>query len=407
MPSYRYIAVNAEGKKQKGSLVADSVRDARQKLQARDQFILELNETASQHFAGDLVSVIRRPSAISSRERTLITRQLATMLGSGVSVDDALRSIAAQSTRNNVNDVLTSVLDQVVEGKKLSEAMAEQPASFDGLFVAMVAAGELSGDLAPILERIADYGEKTEHIRSRVNAALIYPAVLATVAFGVLAILVYFVVPRIARQFESFETELPLLTKIVINVSSFFANYGGFFVIALVLLVVGSRFYLSNPSRRKSWHARFLRLPFIGRYLQTFASARFARTFGTLLDGGSPALEAIKASKETQSNLLIRDQVDRLYDDVFKGRPLGTAFRDASSFSPMLIYMVTMGEKTGKLSALLLRSADYLEQEVDVATQGFLSLLEPIIVIVMGLLVGFIVMAIMLPIMQLNTLILN
>lgn len=407
MPSYRYIAVNAEGKKQKGSLVADSVRDARQKLQARDQFILELNETASQHFAGDLVSVIRRPSAISSRERTLITRQLATMLGSGVSVDDALRSIAAQSTRNNVNDVLTSVLDQVVEGKKLSEAMAEQPASFDGLYVAMVAAGELSGDLAPILERIADYGEKTEHIRSRVNAALIYPAVLATVAFGVLAILVYFVVPRIARQFESFETELPLLTKIVINVSSFFANYGGFFVIALVLLVVGSRFYLSNPSRRKSWHARFLRLPFIGRYLQTFASARFARTFGTLLDGGSPALEAIKASKETQSNLLIRDQVDRLYDDVFKGRPLGTAFRDASSFSPMLIYMVTMGEKTGKLSALLLRSADYLEQEVDVATQGFLSLLEPIIVIVMGLLVGFIVMAIMLPIMQLNTLILN
>ena len=407
MPSYRYIAVNAEGKKQKGSLVADSVRDARQKLQARDQFILELNETASQHFAGDLVSVIRRPSAISSRERTLITRQLATMLGSGVSVDDALRSIAAQSTRNNVNDVLTSVLDQVVEGKKLSEAMAEQPVSFDGLYVAMVAAGELSGDLAPILERIADYGEKTEHIRSRVNAALIYPAVLATVAFGVLAILVYFVVPRIARQFESFETELPLLTKIVINISSFFANYGGFFVIALVLLVVGSRFYLSNPSRRKSWHARFLRLPFIGRYLQTFASARFARTFGTLLDGGSPALEAIKASKETQSNLLIRDQVDRLYDDVFKGRPLGTAFRDASSFSPMLIYMVTMGEKTGKLSALLLRSADYLEQEVDVATQGFLSLLEPIIVIVMGLLVGFIVMAIMLPIMQLNTLILN
>lgn len=407
MPSYRYIAVNAEGKKQKGSLVADSIRDARQKLQARDQFILELTETANQHFAGDLVSVIRRPSAISSRERTLITRQLATMLGSGVSVDDALRSIAAQSTRNNVNDVLTSVLDQVVEGKKLSEAMAEQPVSFDGLYVAMVAAGELSGDLAPILERIADYGEKTEHIRSRVNAALIYPAVLATVAFGVLAILVYFVVPRIARQFESFETELPLLTKIVINVSSFFANYGGFFVIALVLLVVGSRVYLSNPSRRKSWHARFLRLPFIGRYLQTFASARFARTFGTLLDGGSPALEAIKASKETQSNLLIRDQVDRLYDDVFKGRPLGTAFRDASSFSPMLIYMVTMGEKTGKLSALLLRSADYLEQEVDVATQGFLSLLEPIIVIVMGLLVGFIVMAIMLPIMQLNTLILN
>lgn len=407
MPSFRYIAVSPEGKKQKGSLVADSVRDARQKLQARDQFILELTETANQHLAGDLVSIIRRPSAISSRERTLITRQLATMLGSGVSVDDALRSIAAQSTRNNVNDVLTSVLDQVVEGKKLSEAMAEQPVSFDGLYVAMVAAGELSGDLAPILERIADYGEKTEHIRSRVNAALIYPTVLATVAFGVLAILVYFVVPRIARQFESFETELPLLTKIVINVSSFFANYGGFFVIALVLLVVGSRFYLSNQSRRKSWHARFLRLPFIGRYLQTFASARFARTFGTLLDGGSPALEAIKASKETQSNLLIREQVDRLYDDVFKGRPLGTAFRDASSFSPMLIYMVTMGEKTGKLSALLLRSADYLEQEVDVATQGFLSLLEPIIVIVMGLLVGFIVMAIMLPIMQLNTLILN
>lgn len=407
MPSFRYIAVSAEGKKQKGVLLAESVRDARQNLQARALFPLELSEANGPALGSHFGSFVNRAPAISSRDRALVTRQLATMLGSGVSIDDALRSIAAQSTKAVVKDVLTNVMGHVIEGRKLSEAMAAQPASFDPLYVAMVSAGEMSGDLAAILERIADYAEKTEHVRSRVKAALVYPAVLATVALGVLALLVYVVVPRIAQQFESFETQLPLPTRLVIGVSEFFATYGGFVVIALVLAVIGTRVFLANPARRLSLHRGLLGLPFIGRYMQTFASARFARTLGTLIDGGSPALEAIKAARETQGNMHLRTQVDRIYDDVFKGRPLGTAFRDATAFAPLLIYMVAMGEKTGALSTLLMRAADYLEQEVDIATQGFLSLLEPLIVIIMGLMVGFIVMAIMLPIMQLNTLILN
>ena len=407
MPSYRYIAVTSEGKKQKGVMLAESLRDARQNLQARALFPLELSEAGGGGLSGRFTGILDRSPAISARDRALVTRQLATMLGSGVSIDDALRSIAAQTTKANIKDVLTNVMGQVIEGRKLSEAMASQPASFDTLYVAMVAAGEMSGDLAAILDRIADYAEKTEHVRSRVKAALIYPAVLATVAIGVLFLLVYVVVPRIAKQFDSFDAVLPLPTRMVIGFSEFFATYGGFVVIAAVLLVVGFRYMLANPARRLKLHQRLLGLPFIGRYMQTFASARFARTLGTLIDGGSPALEAIKASRETQGNLLLRRQVDRIYDDVFKGRPLGTAFRDATAFSPLLIYMVAMGEKTGALSNLLMRSADYLEQEVDIATQGFLSLLEPLIVIIMGLLVGFIVMAIMLPIMQLNTLILN
>jgi general secretion pathway protein F len=271
----------------------------------------------------------------------------------------------------------------------------------------MIAAGEMSGDLAAILDRIADYAEKTEHVRGRVKAALVYPAVLATVALGVLALLVYVVVPRIAQQFDSFETQLPLPTRIVIGISEFFATYGGFVVVAIVLGVFLLRRYMANPGRRLKLHDSLLALPFIGRFIQTFASARFARTLGTLIDGGSSALDAIRAARETQSNLRLRAHVDTIYDDVFKGRPLGTAFRDAKAFSPLLIYMVGLGEKTGALATLLLRSADYLEQEVDIATQGFLSLLEPLVVIIMGLLVGFIVMAIMLPIMQLNTLILN
>lgn len=407
MPSYRYIAVTADGKQEKGVMLAESTRDARQNLQARQLFPLELSEARGGNVAGRFGSLFDRPPHINSRDRALITRQLATMLGSGVSIDDALRSIAAQSTKPAIKDVLTNVMGHVVEGRKLSEAMATQPASFDTLYVAMVAAGEMSGDLAAILERIADYAEKTEHVRSRVKAALVYPAVLTTVAIGVLALLIYLVVPRIAKQFDSFEAELPLLTRGVIGLSEFLSTYGGFVVIAIVLIIIGTRSYLAGQTRRLNWHTRMLRLPFIGRYMQTFASARFARTLGTLIDGGSPALEAIKASRETQGNLLLRAQVDRLYDDVFKGRPLGTAFRDATAFSPLLIYMVGMGEKTGALSTLLMRSADYLEQEVDIATQGFLSLLEPLIVIIMGLMVGFIVMAIMLPIMQLNTLILN
>ena len=407
MPSYRYTAVTADGKKQKGVMLAESARDARQNLQARALFPLELSEAAGGMLGNGLSGFFSRAASISSRDRALVTRQLATMLGAGVSIDDALRSIAAQSAKAKVKDVLTHVMGHVMEGRKLSEAMASQQGSFDTLYVAMVAAGEMSGDLAAILERIADYAEKTEHVRGRVKAALVYPAVLATVALGVLALLVYVVVPRIAQQFESFEAALPLPTRLVIGVSEFFATYGGLVLIGLGLVFLGTRYLLANPARKLALHTQLLRLPFIGRTMQTFASARFARTLGTLIDGGSPALEAIKASRETQGNLLLRHQVDRIYDDVFKGRPLGTAFRDATAFAPLLIYMVAMGEKTGALATLLMRAADYLEQEVDTATQGFLSLLEPLIVIIMGLMVGFIVMAIMLPIMQLNTLILN
>ena len=407
MPSFRYLAVTAQGKKEKGVLLAESLREARQNLQARSLYPIELNEAASRFSTPQLRALFGSRRAISARDRALVTRQLATMLQAGVSLDDALRSIAAQTAKPLVKDVLTTVMGQVLEGRKLSEAMSAEPSSFDTLYVAMIAAGEMSGDLAAILDRIADYAEKTEHVRGRVKAALVYPAVLATVALGVLALLVYVVVPRIAQQFDSFETQLPLPTRIVIGISEFFATYGGFVVVAIVLGVFLLRRYMANPGRRLKLHDSLLALPFIGRFIQTFASARFARTLGTLIDGGSSALDAIRAARETQSNLRLRAYVDTIYDDVFKGRPLGTAFRDAKAFSPLLIYMVGLGEKTGALATLLLRSADYLEQEVDIATQGFLSLLEPLVVIIMGLLVGFIVMAIMLPIMQLNTLILN
>ena len=408
MPAYQYVAVDEKGKTRKGVIAADSLGDARRNLQGQSLFPLNLDETeAKQAKTGKGFTLPRRKHAIATRDLALVTRQLATMIGAGIAVDEALQSIAMQNAKPVIRDVLTNVCAHVVEGRKLSDAMRREPNSFDRLYVAMIAAGEASGDLAEILDRVATYAEKTQEVRDRVRAALVYPAVLATVALGVLVLLITVVVPKIAGQFDTFQTELPLPTRIVVGLSDLLVAYGPL----VALLIVGSVIFLRRRLRRDETRlkldTRLLRLPLLGGFLQTVASARLARTLGTLVEGGSPVLEALNAARETQSNRKLRNAVDAVYSDVYEGRSLAAAFRAGDAFSPLLVYMIGMGEKSGSLALLLMKTADYLEQEIDGWTQSLLNLLEPIIVVIMGLVVGFIVMAIMLPIMQLNSLILN
>ena len=417
MPAYQYVAVDEKGKTRKGVIAAESLGDARRNLQGQSLFPLNLDETQAnqtrqakdtrQAKALPRFALPRRKHAIGPRDLALVTRQLATMIGAGIAVDEALQSIAMQNTKPIIRDVLTNVRSHVVEGRKLSDAMRREPASFDRLYVAMIAAGEASGDLAEILDRVATYAEKTQDVRDRVRAALVYPAVLAAVALGVLILLITVVVPKIAGQFDTFQTQLPLPTRIVVGLSDILVSYGPIITIAFVGLLVFTRHRLNQDATRLKFDSRVLRLPLLGKFFQTVASARLARTLGTLVEGGSPVLEALNAARETQSNRKLRAAVDAVYSDVYEGRSLAAAFRSGDAFSPLLVYMIGMGEKSGSLSLLLMKTADYLEQEIDGWTQSLLNLLEPIIVVIMGLVVGFIVMAIMLPIMQLNSLILS
>ncbi len=407
MPAYSYEAMDAAGQTKKGVIAADSLRDARQKLNAASLFPIELKQgkNKKQFKVGTLS--FSHTKAINSRDLTLLTRQMATMFSAGTPVEESLVALASQSEKPTIKNILTNVRVQVSEGKTLSEAMKAEEASFPNLYRAMIAAGEASGELGPIMERIADYYEKSEDIKRKISTAMIYPAVLSVVAFTVIVILMTAVVPKVVSQFDRMDAELPFLTRAVMGLSDFFISYGLF----LLVLFVGAIAMFIGLNRRRSFrlkvHRLLLKTPFIGRLTKSVSSARFARTLATLIDGGSPVLQAIKAAKETVSNEVIRDAIDDVYLQVREGHNLSVAMKRTGIFSSLLVYMSSMGEKSGRLSYLLLKISDYLENEFDGISQKALSLLEPMIVIVMGVAVGLIVMSIMLPIMQLNSLVLG
>ena len=422
MPAYQYEALDAQGKKQRGVIAADSLRDAKKRLQSKTLFPVSLTEggrtkasdasvttsTISRlSLLPSLRALLTRREKISSRDLAMVTRQMATMIGAGLPVDETLQAIAAQSEKPLIRDVLTNIRSRVVEGEKLSEAMKVEAASFDDLYRAMIAAGEASGDLGGILARISEYCDKSEDVKSKVQAALVYPAALSVIASGVLVLLMTFVVPKIAVQFESFNAELPALTRFVIGLSDILTRFGPAFLLIFIAAAIGYSAALRRQPLRLKVHGFWLRLPLVGRLLRVVASARLARTLGTLVEGGSPVPEAILAARETQSNQVVRDAVDGIYKDVREGGALASAFRKSGIFAPLLVYMVAMGEKSGSLPHMLTKTADYLESEFDGVTRTLMNLLEPAIVVIMGLMVGVIVMSIMLPIMRLNSLVLS
>ncbi|MEC7552427.1 MAG: type II secretion system inner membrane protein GspF, partial [Pseudomonadota bacterium] len=410
-------------KKKKGMIAADSLRDARKRLQSKTLFPVSLTEggraEASDRLAStsltsrlssllsSLSSSSTRSAKISSRDLAMVTRQMATMVGAGLPLDETLQAIAAQSEKPLIRDVLTNIRSRVVEGEKLSEAMKVEAKSFDDLYRAMIAAGEASGDLGGILARISEYCDKSEDVRTKVQAAMVYPVVLSVIATGVLVLLMTFVVPKIAVQFVSFNAELPALTRFVIGLSDILTHLGPAFLLIIIAAGIGYTAAMRRKPLRLKVHGFWLQLPLVGRLLRVVASARFARTLGTLVEGGSPVPEAILAARETQTNQVVRDAVDGIYKDVREGSALANAFRKSGIFAPLLVYMVAMGEKSGSLSHMLTKTADYLEGEFDGVTRTLMNLLEPAIVVIMGLMVGVIVMSIMLPIMRLNSLVLS
>lgn len=399
MTSFEYQAVDATGRTVTGMLKAVDEAGARQQLQRRK--LVPLMVTAGRLSGREAHK--GRGRRLSPKALALTTRQLATLIAVSP-LEEALRNLMLQADRPQVRHVLQGVHAGVMEGRRLSDAMAQQGAAFPPLYRAMTAAGEQSGALQPILERLADGLERDEVVRGKVLTALIYPCVLALVALGVIIAMMSFIVPKVVDQFESMGQTLPLLTRVIIGLSDLMRDWG--WLMALIMLGLAG---LGLMARRKETvrlklDRAVLQLPLIGRLVRDLHGARMARTLSAMIASGLPVLEGLTITARTVSNLALRRSTEQMVEAVREGGGLSAAMRRAGVYPPILVHMTASGESSGRLEIMLDRAADYLEREFSNFTAVMLSLLEPAIIVVMGGVVSIIVLSILLPILQINTL---
>lgn len=399
MAAFDYVAVDAGGRTVTGALTAADAGAAGALLERRRLMPLEITP------ARGMTRKTGRTTGgkLNAKTLALTTRQLSTLV-SVAPIEEALRTIALQADRPAVRRVLEGVHAGVMEGRRLSDAMALQGQAFPPLYRAMVSAGETSGALEPILERLADGLERDQTVRGKVITALVYPAVLAVVALGVIGALMTFVVPKVVDQFDSLNQTLPLLTRLVIGLSDLMRDWGWLAGAILLLTVLGGAVALRNPDIRLRADTALLRLPLVGRLIRDLHGAKMARTLSTMIAAGLPVLEGLTITARTVSNRALRAATGTMADAVREGGGLSAAMRRADVFPPILVYMTASGESSGRLEPMLERAADYLEREFSTFTAVMLSLLEPAIIVVMGGVVALIVLSILLPILQINTL---
>ncbi|MBB5715452.1 type II secretion system inner membrane protein GspF [Sphingomonas aerophila] len=404
MADFDYLAIDTRGNERRGHVAASDLDAARRTLDGRRLYVVRIEPgappaTTTRPLFG--LQLARR--RMSGKQLTLFTRQLAT-LNRVSPLEESLRTITRQTEQEHVRTVVAQVHGGVVEGRRLADAMAREPRSFPPLYRAMVAAGESSGTLPTILDRLAALLERQAEIRGKLITALAYPAILAVVAFGVVAALMIFVVPQVVEQFDTVGQELPFLTRMVMALSAFLA--GWWWVLGLIAVgggVLGWRL-LREPAIRLAFDSWLLRLPLLGRLLRDLHAARMARTLGTMVASRLPLLEGLELTAGTIHNRRLRVASDQIVDAIRGGGSLSSAMRRAAVFPPLLTYLAASGETAGRLDEMLERAADYLEREFDRFTATALSLLEPAIIVVMGGIVATIVLSILLPILQLNTL---
>lgn len=404
MADFDYVAIDTRGSEQRGHVAAADIDAARASLDRRRLYVVRIEPGAPP-------ATTRRPlfglqlgrPKMSGKQLTLFTRQLAT-LNRVSPLEESLRTITRQTEQDSVRGIVAAVHAGVVEGRRLADSMAREPKSFPPLYRAMVAAGESSGSLPTILDRLAALLERQAEIRGKLITALAYPTILAVVALGVVTALMMFVVPQVVEQFDTVGQQLPLLTRIVIAVSALLVGWWWLMALVAIAIGVGSWFALRDPALRLAVDTRLLRLPLVGRLLRDLHAARMARTLGTMVASRLPLLEGLALTASTIHNRRLRLASDEIVDAIRGGGSLSAAMRRAGVFPPLLTYLAASGEAAGRLDEMLERAADYLEREFDRFTATALSLLEPAIIVVMGGIVATIVLSILLPILQLNTL---
>jgi general secretion pathway protein F len=408
MAAFEYKALDSKGKQQKGVIEADTARHARSQLREQRLMPLELQpvsekEARSQRGGFNLASLFKK--RISVAELALITRQIATLVAAGLPIEEALKAVGQQSEKDRLGSMIMAVRSRVVEGYSLADSMAEFPHVFDDLYRAMVASGEKSGHLEVVLNRLADYTERRQQLKSKLTQAMIYPIVLTVVAIGVIAVLLAAVVPKVVGQFEHMGQELPGTTQFLILASDFVQHWGVVVVLLIFAAMVMFQRLLTNPIMRMKYDTSLLKMPVIGKVSKGLNTARFARTLSILSASSVPLLDGMRIASEVLQNVKVRAAVDEATARVREGTSLGTALTNTKLFPAMMLYMIASGEKSGQLENMLERAADNQDREFESNVNIALGVFEPMLVVSMASVVLFIVMAILQPILELNNLI--
>jgi general secretion pathway protein F len=406
MPVFEYQAYNAAGRTQRGVVDAENARVARSKLRAQGLYVTSLAEAAAHGVAGGgLLGSLRGVSLfqrLSQAELSAAVRQLSTLLSAGLPLVGALNALLEQVENPVLKGVLADVKEKVTEGVSLADALARHPKAFPELFSSMVAAGEASGALELVLERLAEFMEGRVKLANKVRSTLAYPIFMVVVGSAVLLFLLAYVVPMVTGIFEDQKQVLPMPTVILIAVSNFMRHWWWLVVLMIGAAGWGVRRYLNTEPGRLLYDDLRLRAPLIGTLTRKLIVARFTRTLGTLLHAGIPMLQALDISKAVVGNKVFAAAIEAARNTVGEGEDLATPFKRSGVFPPLVIHMVAAGEHSGELERMLLRVADSYEGDVETAVASLTSLLEPIMIMSMGVVVGFIVLAILMPIFEMS-----
>jgi len=408
MPVYAYKGLNDKGRNVAGVVDADTPKAARQKLRGQGVFPTGLAEE-TQTEGGSSRSVTQSSTDIRAyferikpQDLALLTRQLSTLVGAGLPLVDCLGALIEQVENAAEKRILSQVREHVVEGGNLADAMGMHPQVFNDLYVNMVRAGEASGALDIVLIRLADYTERAADLRAKVRSATTYPIVMGSISFSILLFLLSYVVPNITKIFQDTHQELPGITLVLLAVSDFTANYWWLIVISVVAAYLGLRAWVGTPKGRLKFDSLTLRIPYFGKVLKKVALARFARTLSTLLDGGIPLLQSLDIVKHVVNNTVLQNAIEDGRVSIREGHSVAEPLKASGQFPPLLVHMIAVGERSGELESMLARAADAYDNEVEASVNALSSIMAPVLVVFMGGIVAFMVIAILLPIFELN-----
>ncbi|MDX1496442.1 MAG: type II secretion system inner membrane protein GspF [Salinisphaeraceae bacterium] len=406
MGAFEYVALDQRGRQKRGVLEGDAPRQVRQNLREQGLVPMEVKEVSGRKGQGG--SSTRRfglRQSLSVTELALFTRQLATLVRAGLPLESALQAVSQQTESARTEKVVLGIRSKVLEGHDLASALADFPGVFPEIYRATVAAGEHSGHLDGVLERLADYVENQQVMRQKIQLALFYPVILSIVAIGVTVALLAYVVPKIITVFENIDQELPLLTQGLIATSDFLRDYGLILLILIVLAAVAGKLALRQENIRWRYHRWLLRLPLFGRATRGINTGRFARTFSILVNSGVPVLDSLRICSEVVVNLPMRDAIDNAAKRVREGSSIHQSLAQYNLFPPITLHLIANGESSGELGAMLERAAQHQEREVETLISALMGIFEPVLILTMGGVVLLIVLAILLPIFDLNTLV--
>lgn len=405
MPIFEYKAIDADNKQKRGIIDADTTRDARLKLKRERLFVTDIREARSKKSRAVRirgVTGVEFPNKQRTEQVAAVTRQMASLLQAGIPLAEALRMVIEQAPDKKIESAFRDIREKVTQGMPFGDAVLQHPAYFTDLYSNMVKAGESSGALDKVLLRLAGFLQAQTRLKNKVGAALIYPTIMMIVGAIVVAVLMTFVVPRVTQLIKGKGQELPLPTKILITCSDFLVNYWLLVMFAALLAVIAFQLFIHSEKGGLIWDRFKLRVPVFGDLMRKQSMARFSTTLATLLRSGVPALQAIQVTKSVLDNKVLQNALQDVQDRVVEGADIATPMRMSGAFPPTVSYMVGVGEQAGNLEEMLERVGATYDEEVELATQKLTSVIEPLIIVLLAMIVAGIVVAIVMPLLQLQ-----